>query len=40
MLQGALREIDAVTAGEALPRGAAVRVVEVGGNGVLLVEKA
>ena len=39
-LQGALREIDAVTAGEALPRGAAVRVVEVGGNGVLLVEKA
>jgi len=39
MLQGALREIDAVTAGEALPRGAAVRVVEVGGNGVLLVEK-
>ena len=39
-LQGALREVDAVTAGEALPRGAAVRVVEVGGNGVLLVEKA
>ena len=39
MLQGALREIDAVTEGDALPRGAAVRVVDVVGNGVLLVEK-
>lgn len=39
-LQGSLREIDAVTAGEALPRGTAVRVAEVAGNGVLLVEKA
>ncbi len=39
-LQGALREVDAVTAGEALPRGAAVRVVEAMGNGVLLVERA
>ena len=39
-LQGALREIDAVTEGEALPRGTAVRVVDITGNGVLLVEKA
>jgi len=29
-----------VTAGEALPRGTSVRVVDVAGNGVLLVEKA
>ncbi len=39
-LQGALREIDAVTEGETLPRGTAVRVVDIAGNGVLLVEKA
>lgn len=39
MLQGAMREMDAVTEGKMLPRGTVVKVVEVLSNNVLLVQK-
>lgn len=38
-LQGAMREMDAVTEGKMLPRGTVVKVVDVLNNNVLLVQK-
>ncbi len=38
-IQGALREMEAVTEGKTLPRGTVIKVVEVLNNNVLLVQK-
>lgn len=37
-VQGSLRELDAITTGEAIPTGAPIRVIDVLENGMLLVE--
>ena len=38
-VQGSLRELDAITTGEAIPTGAPIRVIDVLENGMLLVEQ-
>jgi len=39
-VQGSLRELDAITIGEAIPTGAPIQVIDVLENGMLLVEPA
>ena len=39
-LSGALKELDAVTDGDALPTGTTIKVIEVLNNDILLVEPA